>query len=138
MKRLIAALSVLLLAACTTNPTTGKLTPIDLTQTSFNKNTQADLAAAAAYAAAHGLPDVAAVYTAQAQLGTAILEQINACNAAIAANLPSVAPLPAGAGPILAFEIAREAVAQIQGVPAIVKQHCEPISLPSLPVLPKL
>lgn len=138
MRKLIAMLCIVVLPACTTNPTTGKLTPIDLTQTQFSQATHTDLLAAAKYATDHGLPAIAAVYTAQDQLGTAILQQINACNVAIAANMPQVVAPPSGAGPILAFEVAREAVGQISGIPASVKLACEPITLPSLPVLPKL
>ena len=141
MKRLtalLAAIAVIAMSACTTNPATGKLAPIDLTQTKFSQATHADLMAAAKYATDHGLPAIAAVYAAQDQLGTAILQQINACNAAIAANMPQVVAPPSGAGPILAFEVAREAVGQISGIPASVKLACEPITLPSLPILPKL
>ena len=133
MKRITTLLAVACLAvflsACAS---------INIAQTGLAKATQADLAAAAAYAQANGFPAVAAVYTAQAAQLTAINGQIQACLDAIAASKPKLPTASGNVGPILAFEMARETVGTFSGVPASVKLNCEPIPLIALPTLPKI
>lgn len=111
---------------------------INVAQTPLAKATQADLAAAAAYAQANGYPAVAAVYNAQAAQLTAINGQIQACLDAIAASKPKLPTANGNVGPILAFEMARETVGTFSGVPAQVRLNCEPIPLIALPALPKI
>jgi len=133
MKRITTLLAVACLAvflsACAS---------INIAQTGLAKATQADLAAAAAYAQANGYPAVAAVYSAQAAQLTAINGQIQACLDAIAASKPKLPTASGNVGPILAFEMARETVGTFSGVPASVKLNCEPIPLIALPTLPKI
>ena len=111
---------------------------INIAQTPLAKATQADLAAAAAYAQANGYPAIAAVYTSQAAQLTAINGQIQACLDAIAASKPKLPTDNGNVGPILAFEMARETVGTFTGVSATVKLNCEPIPLIALPALPKI
>ena len=133
MKRITTLLAVACLAvflsACAS---------INIAQTGLAKATQADLAAAAAYAQANGYPAVAAVYSAQAAQLTAINGQIQACLDAIAASKPKLPTASGNVGPILAFEMARETVGTFSGVPASVKLNCEPSPLIALPTLPKI
>lgn len=142
MKLLTVFCIILLISACASVPAGAPpgtaATPTDASQTKLAIATHADLLAAAAYATAHGLPAIAAVYASQDANLTAVEGQITACNAAILANMPQLASPPAGAGPILVFEIAREAVGNFAGVAPAVKLACEPITIPPLPVLPRI
>lgn len=146
MKRIIliaaSALAFASLGGCagaiTKDPTTGAVT-VDLTKGELAVATHADLQAAAKYAADHGFPARAAVRQAMDTLLTAIETQGSACANAIAAAIPK--PPAAGAGPltpILAAEMAEEALGNFSGIPAQVKILCAPIPIPALPGLPKL
>lgn len=134
MKRalLIGAIACAMLSACAT---TGQ--PVDISTTKLSVATHADLQAAAAYANAHGYAPVAAVYLADEGRLTAVEAQISACANAIAAALPAPPAQSGTVGPITAFEMAREAVGSLTGIPASVKIICEPLPIPLMPLLPK-
>ena len=132
LKLLFAVSLVAILSACAST------TAPSISSSNLAHVTHADLQAAAGYATAHGYPEVAAVYMADDAKLTAINAQIDACLSAINASLPQQ-PAPTGSvGPILAFEMAREAVGNFSGIPAKVKILCEPLPVPALPVMPKL
>ena len=140
MKRLLSICLIALLAGCAgtiTKSSTGAIT-VNVAAGTAEVATHNDLLAAAAYATAHGYTAVAGVYTAQDTLLTATENQISACGNAIAQSLPTPPSVPAGAGPILKFEIAREAVGGISAMPATVQVNCEPIVLPQLPSFPAI
>lgn len=100
---------------------------VDLSATPLAKFTHADLQQAASYATGNGYPARAAVYL-------AIDAQLTACEKAISTLKPTI---PTGTvGAFTAFEIAAENVGK--GVPATVKLNCEPVTLPSGFILPKL
>jgi len=132
----------MLFAGCastiTKDAATGAVT-VNVANAPLSVAAHSDLLAAAKYATDHGYPAVGAVYLSQDANLTAVEGQISACLQAIEDNkpkLPSAGSTPVG--PILAFEMAREAVGTFSGIPARVRVLCEPLPIPSLPLLPKL
>jgi hypothetical protein len=100
---------------------TGCASQIDVAQRPLAVATHNDLAAASAYAAAHGYPARGAVWN-------AIDVQLSACEDAITAAESMIrAPVPAPPGIFTAFEIGAEAVGEMRGLPAAVKINCAPL-----------
>jgi len=142
--RLISITAAMLLSACASQPTQQQLAqphpsakPIDIAARPIEVATHQDLLAAAAYAEAHGYPARAAMRRAQDSLLTAAENQVSACLNSIKANLPQAPASLQGVGPILAAEMAEEAIGQFTGPSPAVKILCAPIPVPILPVLPK-
>lgn len=129
----IALFACLAFSGCATTPK-----PLDFTATKLAVASHADLTAAAQRATANGYPSRAAFWTAVDGLLTAQEAQANACEAAINAALPKTTGTIAFAGPADALEGAAEAVGSFSGIPASVKITCEPLPIPSLPLLPAI
>ncbi len=142
MKRFIAVVILTFVPACatvtTTDPATGvTTTKVDVSTSQLAVATHNDLLAAAKYASDHGYPERAAVRMAMDTLLTAAEAQVSACANAIRDALPKAPAVTGTVGPILAAEIAEEALGSFGGIPAKVKTLCAPIPVPALPV-PKL
>lgn len=108
---------------------------IDLTQGKVEKATHAGFVAAAKYATDNGFPERAQVRLAQDALLTAAEAQASACANAVLLEIPKPpADVDGAIDPILAAEMAEEAVASFSGFSKRVKALCAAIPVPTMPV----
>lgn len=117
MRHIFAVLCLAMLSACATAQS------LDLSKLPLSKFAHADLQNAAAIAKANGYPARAAVWV-------AIDIQLSACEAAIAAAAPKLAPSGSTVGAATLLELGAEGLGQ--GIPANVLLNCSAITLPRL------